>query len=154
MISKQEIFGAGDLKANEELKNNFSKDTSTGQNILTEDWLKEKTREFVLDHQRSDTLFQIVDNLTFNDRIVCAWGYIEHSSIIAESPYLSVYMTFMLADNLVPQQNSSISYDCIFSEIHVVAAAYEITGDTIAEAPDYIDIDKGVCSTKTNNEAS
>jgi hypothetical protein len=138
MTSKQEIFGAGDLKANEELKNNFSKGTSTGQNILTEDWLKEKTRELVVKYQPKSKFFEVVNNLVFNDRIVCANVYIDPW----ESSFVT-YITFMLADNLVPAEHYVSIYDCIFSEIHVVDAEYKIIDDTIAEIPDSIYIDEG-----------
>lgn len=43
MIIRQEIFGAGDLKANEELKETDSKK----KDVLTKEWLLEKSEEIV-----------------------------------------------------------------------------------------------------------
>lgn len=50
MISKQEVFGVGDLRANEELKGVGKK-----ENVLTKEWLLEQSENLVREKIKSDT---------------------------------------------------------------------------------------------------
>jgi hypothetical protein len=51
MISKQELFGAGDLRANEELKG-----TGKKENALTKEWILEESEEIVREGLTSGAL--------------------------------------------------------------------------------------------------
>lgn len=127
MINRQEIFGAGDLKANEELRG-----TGSGKkNVLTKEWLLEKSEEIVREELTSAALKSWIEG----DHAGCMQiGGIEEKAAIfgycdVARQSAGAFLTVVLSEE-GPQQEVPLAD---ITEQHFVILLIEVISEEVEE---------------------
>lgn len=127
MISKQEVFGAGDLRANEELKGVGKK-----ENALTKEWLLEQSENLVREKIKSDT-FQNWPTTSTPYTAVLRIGKAVQSA--NEQVYFQGWCekedTFLVTLIVSPVQVDTSKEAAYATELHYVVLDFEIENDDL-----------------------